>query len=447
MATILIVDDEPSVLFTMKEIVVELGHVAREAESGRAALAALDDEVDLVLTDLAMPEMDGLTLLTELRRTSEVPVVLLTARGSERIAARAMKAGAFDYLPKPFDVDELEATIGRALELTAWRREARRSATTALLGRPFVGRAPSFLRVIDRAMRFARRDAPVLIRGETGTGKELLAQLLHAGSARAHGPFVRFNCAAISEEVAESELFGHVRGAFTGAVSPHRGFFARAHGGTLVLDEVGELSPRLQPKLLRALQSGEIQAVGAPSVETVDVRVVSCTHRDLLRQGFREDLFYRIAVLDLEMPALRDRVEDVPLLAEVFARSAAERFGVEGTSLSSSLLATLSKRHYPGNIRELENLVTRLVALSEGGEIDGDDAHLDDTNASAREGSIDEETGSPELPFRAQVERFERALLSRALKEAAGNQSEAARRLGLSRATFLDKLKRYALPS
>jgi DNA-binding NtrC family response regulator len=443
MAKVLIVDDEPAVLFMLREALEERGHEVTSAENGAIAAALAEQgklhDVELVLTDYAMPGLDGLELLGRLRRDDpERPVVLLTARGSERLAVRALKEGAFDYLPKPFELDEFDAVVARALETGSLRREARRSAAQALLGRPFVGRAPAFRRVVERALRLARRDIPVLVQGETGTGKELLAAVLHAGSARATAPFVRFNCGAISPELAESELFGHARGAFTGATAAHRGFFAQADGGTLVLDEVGELPLRLQPTLLRALQSGEIQPVGG-SIERVDVRVVACTHRDLhaaARAGqFREDLLYRLAVVELTMPALRERPEDIPLLAEVFARSAAERFGLEGVTLSPELVAALTARQYPGNVRELENIVTRLVALSDGGCL----------SASALEPGP-ELQHAPHGSFRDQVETLERTLLTRALDAAAGNQSNAARALGLSRVTFLDKLKRHGIP-
>lgn len=444
MAEILIVDDEPSVLFLLRELLEERGHVVHAANSGPEALARFDaqalEDLDLVLSDFAMPELDGLGLLAQIRaRRPELPVVLLTARGSERLAARAIKEGAFDYVPKPFDIDELEAIVARALELSALRRDVRRAAAATVLGRPLIGKAKAFRDVVDRALRVARRDVPVLVRGETGSGKELLAGLLHAASTRAERPLVRFNCAAISEELAESELFGHVRGAFTGATANHRGLFASADGGTLVLDEIGELSPRLQPKLLRALQFGELVPVGAPSPVRVDVRVVACTHRDLLALAkggaFREDLYYRLSVIELQMPALRDRAEDIPLLSQVFARAAAERFGLEGVTLAPELLNALRRRSYPGNVRELENLVTRLVALSEGGPIGVDALEQPDARP----------TGAASGSFREQVERLERSLLTRALSDAGSNQSEAARKLGLSRATFLDKLKRYGI--
>jgi two-component system response regulator AtoC len=448
MAQVLIVDDESSVLFLLREVLEERGHEVVSASSGVEAVTFADtgklDDIELVLTDFAMPELDGLGLLAALKRHQpELPVVLLTARGSERLAARAIKEGAFDYLPKPFELDELEAVVARALETGSLRRDARRAAAAALLGRAFVGRAPAFRRVVDRALKLAPRNVPVLVRGETGSGKELLASLLHTGSDRKSAPLVRFNCAAITTELAESELFGHARGAFTGATAPHRGYFAQAHGGTLVLDEVAELSPALQPKLLRALQFGEIQPVGG-AVTRVDVRVVACTHRDLhaeVKAGrFREDLLYRLAVVELTMPPLAQRREDIALLAEVFARAAAQRFGLEGVTLDAELLAALTARDYPGNVRELENVVTRLVALSDGGPLGR--ALLDEaTPVAVAPTPLTLETGS----FRERVEQLERTLLSQALTAAGGNQSEAARKLGLSRPTFLDKLKRHGL--
>lgn len=446
MALVLIVDDESSVLFLLREVLEERGHEVLSATSGVEAAALSDlgklDDVELLLTDFAMPELDGLGLMALLlRRNPELPVVLLTARGSERLAARAIKEGAFDYLPKPFELDELEAVVARALEAGSLRREARQAAASALLGKPFIGKAPAFRRVVDRALKLAPRNVPILVRGETGSGKELLASLLHTSSERRHAPLVRFNCAAIAAELAESELFGHARGAFTGAQAQHRGYFAQAHGGTLVLDEVGELPAKLQPKLLRALQSGEIQPVGG-AVTQVDVRVVACTHRDLraeVKAGrFREDLLYRLAVVELTMPPLAERREDIALLAEVFARSAAERFGLEGVTLSPELVAALTARSYPGNVRELENTVTRLVALSDGGPLG---KALLDEPVSPGAAPPSKEAGS----FRERVEHLERTLLTQALTAAQGNQSEAARQLGLSRATFLDKLKRYGL--
>jgi two-component system response regulator AtoC len=290
----------------------------------------------------------------------------------------------------------------------------------------------------------APKDITLLIRGETGTGKELIASFVHARSRRAGRPLVRFNCAAIPEDLAEAELFGHARGAFTGAVQARRGFFAQAEKGTLVLDEIGELPLTVQAKLLRALQDGEIQPVGTPRVERVDVRVVASTNRDLageVRAGrFREDLYYRLAVLELIVPPLRARREDIPALAAEFARRHGERFGMHDVQLLPELLDLLERSDWPGNVRQLENAVARLVALSTGGEI-GLEAF-----AAARAAPFrgDAQAPSSEAPsLREQVEGMERSLIGRTMKEVRGNQSEAARRLGLSRGSLIGRLKKY----
>jgi len=447
MAKVLLVDDEPGVLFTLTEVLEERGDEVVTASSGEAALERLEG-VEAVITDLAMPGMDGLTLLRTLReRDPALPVIVLTAQGSERAAVSAMKAGAHDYLRKPFDIDEVGLGVERAAEAYRLRTRQRRLEAEHTLGRPIIGESPVLRRVLDTAMRLAERDIPVLVRGETGTGKELLASLLHYRSRRASGPLVRFNCAAVPSELAESELFGHSRGAFTGATRAHKGYFAQAEGGTLVLDEVGELPLPLQAKLLRTLQEGEIQPVGASRIERVDVRVVSCTHRDLVAEmkvgRFREDLYYRLAVVELVMPPLRERREDIPALAESFARRCAERFGLEGVQLAPELLRRLQQREWPGNVRELENAVTRMVALSDGGRL-GLEAL---SPAPAPEEAAAPERTSVPLSFREQVQAFEHELLQRTLAECGGNQSEAARRLRLSRVTLLDKLKRHGLTS
>ena len=439
MAKILIVDDEAQVRFSLTEVLGDAGHLVVAAADGAEALHLCDDDVDAVVTDLSMPGIDGLELLAALhRRDRELPVLLLTARGSERIAVQAMKAGAYDYLVKPFDIDELVLALARASEARGLRRDRRRLLAERGLERPIVGDSPALRRVLDLAARVAERGLPALVVGETGTGKELIADLLHAGSPRARGPLVRFNCAAIPGDLADAELFGHARGAFTGATAARRGYFAQADGGTLVLDEVAELPPAIQAKLLRALQSGEIQPLGA-KIETVDVRVVACTHRDLRLEvaagRFREDLFYRLAVVELRVPPLRERREDIPVLADSFARRYAAHFGLDAVRLEPALLQQLAARPWPGNVRELENTVARLVALSSGGSIGP------------------EQPGDPTVPttapvaanLRAQVEAFERGLVEQALRAAAGNHSEAARKLGMSRVTLLDKLKKYGL--
>jgi two-component system response regulator AtoC len=437
-ARILVCDDEPAVRFALAELLGERGYDVIEADDGAEALAKVA-EADALVTDLAMPRMDGLTLLREARAAAPgLPVIVVTARGSERVAVQAMKVGASDYLTKPFDVDEVALAVARALEPSSLRRAAKRAAAERATGRSLIGDAPSMRALVAKIERLAPRDVTVLVRGETGTGKELVATMLHALGPRARGPLVRFNCAALPADLAEAELFGHARGAFSGAKDARPGYFRLAHGGTIVLDEVGELPQAVQPKLLRALQDGEVQPLGAGKTERADVRVVACTHRDLAaeaREGrLREDLLYRLAVVELVVPPLRERREDVPALARAFAARFGERFGVEDARLSDALVHALAARDWPGNVRELENTVARLVALSEGGEIG-----VDALGRSAPPSS------SPDEGFRAKVEAFERQLIGQALADSSGNRAEAARRLGLSRVTLLDRTKRVGL--
>jgi two-component system response regulator AtoC len=443
MGRVLVVDDEAAVRFTLQEVLVDRGHVAVAAASGREALERLEG-VEAVVTDLAMPGMSGLELLAAIReRDAALPVVLLTAHGSEKVAVQAMKAGAYDYATKPFDIDELVVVVERALEARALRGAARMLAAERAIGQRIVGTSSAMRRLLDAVARIADKDVTVLVRGETGTGKELVASLLHAESRRAKKPLIRFNCAAIPGELAEAELFGHARGAFTGAQGARRGFFAEADGGTLVLDEVGELSLGVQAKLLRAIQEGEIQPVGSGRVERVDARLVASTNRDLAAEAragrFREDLYYRLAVIELVVPPLRERAGDIPALAEEMARRYGDKFGVPGVRLSPDLVARLSTAAWPGNVRQLENTVARLVALAQGPEIDA--VALEGEGAPAADPGPDAEGPSLKL----QVEAFERGLITRALAAAHGNQSEAARRLQTSRVTLVDKIKKYGL--
>jgi two-component system response regulator AtoC len=456
MGRILLVDDEPGVLFTLREVLLDRHHEPETARSGREALQKLEG-VEVVITDLAMPEMDGLEVLRQVRdRDATLPVLLLTAHGSERVAVSAMKAGAYDYLTKPFDIDEVVLVVERALEARRLRVATRHLAAERALGHRIVGDSLPMRRLLEAVGRVADKNVTVLVRGETGTGKELIASLLHAQSRRAKRPLIRFNCAAIPGDLAEAELFGHSKGAFTGAHAARRGFFAEADGGTLVLDEVGELSLAVQAKLLRAIQEGEIQPVGSGRVERVDVRIVACTNRDLAAEAkagnFREDLYYRLAVVELEVPPLRARPDDVPPLAEEFARSYAQKFGVEGLSLSAGLLDRLRQADWPGNVRQLENAIARMVALSTGGEL-GPEAYGGAGAQPPRSSSVptadveaEDARGALDGPsLREQVEAFERNLIARALGASQGNQSEAARRLGTSRATLIDKIKKYKL--
>ncbi|HSD88769.1 MAG TPA: sigma-54 dependent transcriptional regulator [Kofleriaceae bacterium] len=456
MSTVLLVDDEPGVLFTLSEVLTERGHRVLTARSGPEALNRLED-AETVVTDLSMPGMDGLELMTQIvARDPSLPVLLLTAHGSERVAVAAMKQGAYDYLSKPFDIDEVAVVIERALEARHLRVDNRRLAAEQTLGRRIIGASKPMRRLLEATSRVASKDVTVLVRGETGTGKEFVAELLHAQSARHDKPLVRFNCAALPADLADAELFGHARGAFTGASASRPGFFAQADGGTLILDEVGELPLQVQAKLLRALQEGEIQPVGSGRIDKVNVRVVASTNRDLAADAkagtFREDLYYRLAVVELVVPPLRDRKDDIPALAEEFARRYGERFGLDHITLEPALIDALVRADWPGNVRQLENAIARLAALSAGGVIGLADfraAETGGTPAPASVPSSDSDEPAPDArngpSLKEQVEAFERGLVGRALDATGGNQSEAARRLGVSRVTLIDKMKKYGL--
>ena len=459
--SILLVDDEPGVLFTLSEVLTDRGHKVVTVRSGAEALTKLDD-VDAVLTDLSMPGMDGIELMGQIvQRDPQLPVVLLTAHGSERVAVLAMKQGAYHYLAKPFDIDEVAAVLDRALEARRLRIDNRRLAAEQTLGRRIIGASRPMRRLLEATSRVATRDVTVLVRGETGTGKEFVAELLHAQSSRASKPLVRFNCAALPADLADAELFGHVKGAFTGATANRPGFFAQADGGTLILDEIGELPLAVQAKLLRVLQEGEIQPVGSGRIEKVNVRVVASTNRDLAAEAkagtFREDLYYRLAVVELLVPPLRDRKDDIPALAAEFARRYGERFGLGTITLEPTLVDALARADWPGNVRQLENTIARLAALSSGGVIglaDYEAASGTPPSSSETMPVAAEPPDDPDVPLtdarngpslKEQVEAFERGLVARALEATGGNQSEAARRLGVSRVTLIDKMKKYNL--
>jgi DNA-binding NtrC family response regulator len=443
---VLVVDDEPAVRFALSEMLGDRGHDVIDVASGDAALPHVG-EVDVVVTDLAMPGLDGLGLLREARRrVPGLPVIVLTARGSEKSAVEAMRAGAEDYLTKPFDVDEVALAGARAAEAAQLRRDVARAAAERASGRSLIGDGPAMRTLLTRIERLAPRDVTVLVRGETGTGKELVATLLHALGPRARGPLVRFNCAAIPGELADAELFGHAKGAFTGAHEARAGYVERAHGGTLVLDEIGELPLAIQAKLLRAVQEGEVQTVGGGVAKKVDVRVIACTHRDLLAEAragrFREDLYFRLAVVELVVPALRERAEDIPALARAFAARFGAKWGVD-VRLSDELVDALARRAWPGNVRELENTIARLVAESDGGELGAD--VLAPAAATPVAAPVIGDPAHAGAPFRERVAAFERALITEAMTAAGGNRAEAARRLGLSRVTLLDRMKRLGI--
>jgi two-component system response regulator AtoC len=445
MTKVLVVDDEPALRFAVEEVLTGRGFEVMTVESATKALEHLDG-VDVVVSDYAMPDMDGIQLLERIRTANaSMPVVLVTAHGSERLAVRALKQGAYDYLTKPFDNDELFYTVERAAETHRLRLGERERAIEQRTGVRIIGRSPALMRALETATRVAAKDVTVLVRGETGTGKELVAALLHANGPRAKKPLVVFNCAAIPGELAEAQLFGYVRGAFTGAVANHDGYFVQADGGTLFLDEIGELPLALQAKLLRVLQEREVQPIGSTQVKHVDVRVIAATHRDLVAEvkagRFREDLYYRLNVVELHVPALRERRSDIPLLAREFARKYSERFSIgHVVQLSPELVEHLERQPWPGNVRQLENTIARCVALASTNTVG-----LEALDAPPDAAEASEASPNAGPSFREQVEAFERNLIRKAMQESSDNQSETARRLQLNRATLYDKLKKYGM--
>jgi two-component system response regulator AtoC len=451
MNRVLVIDDDSSLRFTLEAVLSDAGLVVETCDGGTSGLAAFEARgADVVLTDLAMPEMDGMQVLERLRAADpSVPVLMLTAHGSERVAVAAMKAGAFDYIPKPFDPDELVLAVRRAIEWRQLRLQNARLRTEAALGRTIVAESPAMKRVLDLVARVAPKDVTVLLTGESGAGKDVVASVLHAHSRRAEKPFVRFNAAAIPSELAEAELFGHTKGAFTGAQTSRQGYFQQANKGTLFIDEIGELPLGMQAKVLRALQSGEVQQVGGRP-ETVDVRLVAATNRDLIADvkagRFREDLFYRLNVVPIRVPALRERPEDVEPLVRTFVRQYSERYGMGGVEVEPSLVDTLRSHPWPGNVRELENTVARLLALAPDERITlALWRSLSEGPAPAEVAPAASGDPGPGYPLRTRVETFERSLIAEAFEGAGHNQSETARRLGVSRPALIEKLHKYGL--
>src|SRR3984957_18493272 len=342
MTRVLVIDDDPSLRFTLEAVLSDAGLVVEASDGGVNGLAAFDAHgADVVLTDLAMPDMDGMQVLARMRAGDpSVPVLMLTAHGSERVAVAAMKAGAFDHTPNPFARDDLVLAVRRATDWRELRLQNARLRTEAALGRTIIAQSPAMKRVMDMIARVAPKDVTVLLTGESGAGKDILAQVLHAHSRRADKPLIRFNAAAIPSELAEAELFGHTKGAFTGAQAARLGYFQQANKGTLFIDEIGELPLAIQAKVLRALQSGEVQQVGGRT-EIVDVRLVAATNRDLTAEvkagRFREDLFYRLNVVPIRVPSLRERPEDIEPLVRTFVHQYAQRYGRGGGDVEPSL--------------------------------------------------------------------------------------------------------------
>jgi two-component system NtrC family response regulator len=444
---ILVVDDEAPQRELVGGFLEKQGHTVLLAASGAEAVQRLrDSQVDLVLSDCRMPGMSGLELLRALRDINpEVPLLLVTAYGSVDAAVQAMKDGAADFLTKPLDLEELLLRIGRVAE-QARLKTAVRDLQATLRERHrvegIIGESGRMQEVLALLQRVAPSDATVLIRGESGTGKELVARALHFNSRRAAGPLVSVNCAALPEQLLESELFGHERGAFTGAAAQRKGRFELAHGGSIFLDEIGDLSASLQVKLLRVLQERQFERLGSTRTLTVDVRILAATHRDLergMREGtFREDLYYRLNVVTVRIPPLRERREDIPVLLDHFLPRFAARNGRQVGALTAAARDALMKYDYPGNVRELENIVERAVLLARGPVID-----LDDLPAAVRPG---ERRATPEpqtLPD--VVAELERRAIAEALERHGGVQTQAAESLGISERVLRYKMKKYRL--
>jgi len=438
---ILVVDDDPLMLDFLKEALLRQGYKVDTAEDGEEALRKVEEEgYDLVITDVRMPGVDGMTVLESVKRDfADTEVVVITAYGTIRNAVEAMKMGAYDYLTKPFSVEEVEVVVQRALErkrLISENIRLKRELEKVQGLRTLVGQSPAMRKVLEMIEMVAPTKATVLIQGESGTGKELVADAIHRLSPRKNGPFVKVNCAAIPESLVESELFGHEKGAFTHAVKRSRGRFEMADGGTLLLDEIGEITPAVQAKLLRVLQDGTFQRVGGEGTLKVDVRVIATTNRDLwkaVQEGkFREDLYYRLQVVPIYIPPLRERKEDIPLLVQHFLKMYGEREGKEGLTVSEKAMDILMDYDWPGNIRELENAVERAVILAKGKVLKPENFFVGST---FREKESDGEATT--------LAEMERRLILRTLREEGGNRTRTAQRLGISVRTLRNKLRQY----
>ncbi|MBW2269571.1 MAG: sigma-54-dependent Fis family transcriptional regulator [Deltaproteobacteria bacterium] len=462
---VLVADDEPSIRFVLRETLEEEGCEVIDVDNGDRALEELvSGRYQLAFLDIRMPGQTGLELLERATTTgADTAVVIITAQNTFENAVEAMKRGALDYLVKPFGLAEVKALVAKATRARALEREVhalrREVAGRIAPGERLVGKSPALLEIFKTVGRIAGRDVAVLVTGESGTGKELIARAIHTASARAENPFVAVNTAAIPRDLLESELFGHERGAFTGAVEARRGRFREATGGTLFLDEIGDMPLDLQAKLLRVLQSGEVTPVGGRRPLAADVRIVAATHRDLdlaVSEGsFREDLLYRLRVVPLHIPPLRERREDIPVLAEHFVHRYAEDLATGQRFLSATALETLERHAWPGNVRELENSIKRALVLANGEVLTPDDfAFLSESGARGSGPDLDElvrsevaaalERGDTSL-YRRLLERVEHPLLTAVLERTEGNQIRAAALLGINRNTLRKKIAELAI--
>jgi two-component system, NtrC family, response regulator len=448
--TVLLIDDDDSLRRVVEYNLREEGYRVLTAADGATGLQAFQGEtVDLVLTDVRMPEMDGLELLTRLKAMQpDLPVVMLTAHGTIDSAVEAMKLGASDYLRKPFNREQLKAAVRKTLEvaaLTSENRYLRQVVAERFSFASMIAGARVMRAVTDTAARVAQSDTTVLLEGESGTGKELLAKAIHFHSTRAKGPFVTINCGAIPEQLLESELFGHRRGSFTGAVADKRGKFEAADRGTIFLDEIGDLPTLLQVKILRVLQEREIDKVGETRPIRVDVRVIAATNRDLEKMiadgTFRDDLYYRLAVVSIRVPPLRERSDDIPLLVDHFLTKHAEKLGRERPTMEKAVYSAFNLYAWPGNIRELENVIERALVLDKDGMLGLDDLPERLRTREQRVANL-----RMELPDEGvSLEDVERELLLAALQKHNWNQTRAAAFLNITRSALLYRMQKFGL--
>jgi two-component system response regulator AtoC len=451
---VLVIDDEAGVRRTLSMILEDEGYQVISASDGKEGLdRALKEEPDLILCDIRMPRMDGLEFLEQYRKQNgQALVITITAYGSTELAVEAMKKGAYDYLPKPFATDEVVLTLRKAEEREKLRREVTRLRQRVKADQRYpeiVAKSAGMREAVELGTKVAQHPSTVLITGESGTGKELIARLIHGASPRANRPFVPINCGAIPENLLESELFGHVKGAFTGAHVDRAGLFEEADGGTLFLDEIGELPSQLQVKLLRALQEGEIRRVGDSSARKVDVRIITATARDLEQEvregGFRSDLYYRINVVRIHLPPLRQRTEDIPPLSRHFTEKFSKQLGVDVSGFEPAAMKLLLVHPWYGNVRQLENVVERAMVLAECPTIRPQD--LPDFirhPETSVEGPL-ESLPADELSIKKQTAELERRLIGRALQITDGNRTKAAELLDLSYRALLYKIRDYGL--
>jgi DNA-binding NtrC family response regulator len=452
---VLIVDDENAMRLALKALLGKEGYQVETAASGEEAIGRIaPSSFHVVITDLSMNGVTGMQVLEHARRVDpDLAVIMITAFGSEKIAVQAMKLGAVDYLPKPFDNDEVRVVVRRVMENVQLKRDHRRLLEQVQGDFGFeqiIGRCPAMRRVFETIAKVADADVTVLIRGESGTGKELVANALHYRSPRRGKPMIKMNCAALSRELVESELFGHERGAFTGAIARREGKFEAADGGTLFLDEVGDMPLETQAKLLRALQEREFERVGGNQTLKVDVRVLAATNQDLetaVRAGrFREDLYYRLRVVELTIPPLAERREDIPLLVDHFLQEAAARFNRPSKPLTAAALRACVEHDWKGNVRQLRSAVEQALLLAPGTEIDVADLVHGATAPPAAAANL---TAPPALSFRdakaAVVESFERDFLLNALRRHGGNISKAADEIGMYRQNLQQKMRELGI--